>query len=70
MKMKKRIVQMAACLGLALSAASVVQAVAPATAPVTTQPNILIDTRPNLVVRLTDLKIDTLTNPGTLILVK
>jgi hypothetical protein len=56
--------------GLAILAASAAQAAAPATAPVTTQPNLLIDTRPNLIVRLADRKIDTLTNPGTLIMVK
>ena len=57
-------------LGLAILASPATQAVSPATAPATTNET-LIDARPYLLIRSVDqTKIDTLTNPGTLLLVK
>ena len=58
-----------ALLGLAILASLATQAAGPA-ASVTTQTDVLIDARPYLLVYSDARKIDTLTNPGTLIIVK
>jgi len=67
--MKKLIVQTAAGLGLAILASLATQAAGPVVS-VTTQTDALIDARPYLLVYSDVRKIDTLTNPGTLLLVK
>ena len=59
-----------ALLGLAMPLVPATQA-APAAPPAKSNTDTLIDARPNIVVRSVDLtKIDTLTNPGTLFLIK
>jgi hypothetical protein len=55
--------------GLAVLAGLAAQAASPA-ASATTQADALVDARPYLLLRSAEAKIDTLTNPGTLILVK